>query len=205
MLDAILSHDAVGVAQLVEITGLHANTLREHLGILEATGFVTATPEHVGARGRPRRLYRAATRDSAPASIRRRIADAARHGDLLRRVLAPEVGASLPAAANHQLDAVWEHLDDLGLDPDVDEEHLVIAVHPDAGAACGAGSGVVCHVQAELVRTVLDCAGGPVQLATVEQGDGTAGCRLHLRIDGVARACDAPDGARCVRCSGQWS
>lgn len=200
VLDAILSQPRIGVAQLAEITGLHPNTLREHLTVLESTGFVAVEPEHCGSRGRPRSLYRPAAEPGNPV-LRRRIDAAARHGDLLRSVLMPGLGTALPPAANRQLDAVWEHLDELGLDPDVDEESLVIDLDRTDYDALGEKREVVCHVQSELVRGILECAGGPVHLSAVEEGRDAHGCRLRLALAEGPGTCAGTAG--CVHCGDQ--
>ena len=50
------------VTELCEATGLHANTVREHLQRLVDGGYVVAETEHRTTRGRPRVLYSAETR-----------------------------------------------------------------------------------------------------------------------------------------------
>ena len=47
------------VTQIVEATGLHANTVRAHLALLVDMGRVESVPEHRAGPGRPRLLYRA--------------------------------------------------------------------------------------------------------------------------------------------------
>ena len=42
------------LADLAAVTGLHENTLRDHLHVLESEGFVVRRTEHRGTRGRPR-------------------------------------------------------------------------------------------------------------------------------------------------------
>jgi predicted ArsR family transcriptional regulator len=47
----------LGVAELSEATGLHANTVRGHLALLEETGFVVSRTEPRDRPGRPRHVY----------------------------------------------------------------------------------------------------------------------------------------------------
>ncbi|MFN8167677.1 MAG: hypothetical protein U0S36_02715 [Candidatus Nanopelagicales bacterium] len=49
----------LSVAQIVEVTGLHANTVRSHLALLMDMGRVESVPEPRTGPGRPRLLYRA--------------------------------------------------------------------------------------------------------------------------------------------------
>lgn len=46
------------VTAIVEATGLHANTVRAHLALLQDMGRVESVPEHRTGPGRPRLLYR---------------------------------------------------------------------------------------------------------------------------------------------------
>ncbi len=63
--------EAVGALDASELgrrVGLHANTVRWHLGILEDAGVVTSRPEHRETPGRPRRVWeraQSATHDEA--------------------------------------------------------------------------------------------------------------------------------------------
>lgn len=49
----------LSVAQIVEVTGLHANTVRSHLALLMSMHRVESVPEPRTGPGRPRLLYRA--------------------------------------------------------------------------------------------------------------------------------------------------
>ncbi|MBI1378308.1 MAG: helix-turn-helix domain-containing protein [Frankiales bacterium] len=53
------SDEAMSVAQIVSATGLHANTVRAHLALLQDMGQVESVPERRATPGRPRLLYRA--------------------------------------------------------------------------------------------------------------------------------------------------
>lgn len=52
--------DGLDVQELSRRVGLHANTIRWHLGVLEDAGGVTSQPAPHAGRGRPRILYRLA-------------------------------------------------------------------------------------------------------------------------------------------------
>lgn len=162
------------IAELCDATGLHANTVREHLQRLADAGHVVAAREKRATRGRPRVLYSAATgrADASSPIARARVQDAARRGDLMRRVI-PGSAGSLDADATHQLDAVVDDLVDAGFDPIVDEERLTIDLSPCPHAASWSEHRErLCAVHLGLMQSVLAEATGP------------------LRIDGMAPSCD---------------
>ncbi|WP_349428382.1 ArsR family transcriptional regulator [Microbacterium sp. LWS13-1.2] len=162
------------VSELVAATGLHANTVREHVQRLMHAGYVIGETERRTTRGRPRVLYSAATGDgeaSSPVAIRRAEA-AARRGDLLRRMYGSDTDAELGADALHQLDALVEDLGDAGFDPLVDERALTVDLTPCPHAPAAEHRGTLCHVHVGIMDGVLAQAGGP------------------LRVEGIAPSCD---------------
>ncbi|MFB7883986.1 ArsR family transcriptional regulator [Microbacterium sp. NPDC056057] len=162
------------ISELVEATGLHANTVREHVQRLIDAGYVIAETEHRTTRGRPRMLYSAATgadEASSPVAVRR-AEEAARRGDLLRRVYGSDTDAALGADALHQLDALVEDLGDAGFDPLVDERDLTVDLTPCPHVPAVEHRGVLCSVHIALMDSVLAQAGGP------------------LRVEGIAPSCD---------------
>lgn len=168
------------VAELTEATGLHANTIREHLQRLIDGGYVVAETEHRTTRGRPRVLYSAATGAGEASSpiARRKATDAARRGDLMRRVLPHGPAAQLDEDAVHQLDALVEDLEAGGFDPVVDEAELTVDLTACAHAEAAPGQReVLCAVHLGLMRGVLAEARGP------------------LTVDGMRPSCDP---AECV-------
>jgi predicted ArsR family transcriptional regulator len=93
--------DPQDVQQLADRLGLHFNTVRAHLAVLDDAGLVTSQPQGRNGPGRPRRLYRATT-------------EAAQERDeqgyrFLARVLASHLAATAddpPAVAKHA-GAAW--------------------------------------------------------------------------------------------------
>jgi predicted ArsR family transcriptional regulator len=167
------------IAELVEGTGLHANTVREHIQRLIDAGYVIAETEHRTTRGRPRVLYTAATGEdeaSSPVALQK-ARDAARRGDLMRKVFADDTGVSLPSDAVHQIDALVEDLGVAGFDPIVDESALTLDLTPCPHAPAAEHRGTLCAVHVGLMEGVLAQAGGP------------------LRVEGIAPSCDP---AQCV-------
>ncbi|MFT3797095.1 winged helix-turn-helix transcriptional regulator [Microbacterium sp.] len=165
------------IAEMVTATGLHPNTVREHVQRLTDEGYIVAATEHRTTRGRPRVLYSAAGGVHAASPIQlRKVRAAAQRGDLMRRVMpeaAPTRGAHLGTDALHQVDALVDDLIDAGFDPLVDERELTVDLTPCAQATAQADRReVLCRVHLELMQSVLQAAGGP------------------LAVDGMRPACD---------------
>ena len=55
--------EALDASELGRRVGLHANTVRWHLGILEEAGIISSHPEHRTTPGRPRRVWERAPRE----------------------------------------------------------------------------------------------------------------------------------------------
>ncbi|WP_442576741.1 helix-turn-helix domain-containing protein [Microbacterium sp. F51-2R] len=169
------------LADLAAATGLHENTLRDHLRVLEAEGFVVRRPEHRGTRGRPRDVFDPAGPQTPNPVAERRIEDAKRHGDLLRGVVLQTTAADETVA--HQLDVLYEHLDDVGLEPRIDEEALTVDLAPCAfHDLVDDRMAMLCHVHAELIRGVLQQAGGPLELDRVLPLVTPHRCHVALKV-----------------------
>ena len=184
----LLERPGQALAELAEATGLHVNTLRDHLRVLEAEGFVVRITEHRGTRGRPRELFEPSGPDNPVAA--KRIEDAARHGDFMRSVMLPESAEATDSDAAHQLDALYEHLDDVGLEPQIEEESLTVQLAPCAfHALVEDRMPILCHVHAELVRGVLLQAGGPLEVDRLLPLVTPHKCQLLLqRTDAATKA-----------------
>lgn len=190
VLDAVIARPGIGFAELAELTGLHQNTLRGHVRVLEVTGLLRSRSEHRGTRGRPRTVFAAVRGDEPDEAADRRVLDAMHRGDLYRRLLSGEheAGSAADAAALHQLDALYSHLDDLGLQPELDEAELTARLVPCPFDSPVAGvRETACRVHETLIRDVLVRAGGPLELDSVMPYATPQECRVHL-----CRSCDAP-------------
>lgn len=182
MFAAILQSPGIGFAELSDRTGLHENTLRSHLRILETEGFIRSDRVHTGGRGRPRTAFVPVRSDDPDIDAERRIAEAKRQGDLLRRVL-PTQDSGLDADALHQIDALYQHLDDVGLEPDVDEAGLTVQLNPcPFHSVVENNREAACRVHEELIRGVLSRAGGPVELERVIPFTTPSTCHVHLAM-----------------------
>jgi predicted ArsR family transcriptional regulator len=173
------------IAEIADATGLHPNTVREHLQRLIDGGFALRTVERRTRRGRPRILYSAATgRGGATSPIaRRKAAQAADRGDVMRRIM-PWTDAStveLGVAATHQLDAIVDHLAESGFDPGVDERGLTIDLSPCPHAASQADHRErLCAVHLGLMQAVLAQAGGPLQATGIRSSACPTDCTVEL-------------------------
>lgn len=171
------------LGQLCEATGLHPNTVREHLQRLIEGGYVIQATEHRTTRGRPRTLYTAATgaADASSPIARDKVSAAARRGDLLRRVL-PGAASALGRDATYQLDALIEHLEESGFEPVVDDEQLTVDLSPCPHAAGRAEDRpMLCSVHLGLMQGVLTEAGGPLAAEAVRTSAIPADCVVQLR------------------------
>lgn len=182
ILHALQERPHRSVAELCDETGLHANTVREHLQRLIDGGYVIQATERRTTRGRPRALYSAATGSPEASSpiARQKVTDAARRGDILRRMLSTDESELEPQAA-YQLDALVEHLEESGFEPRVDEEELTIELSPCPHAAARPEHRpVLCQVHLSLMQGVLTEAGGPLAARCVRTSMRPEECTVEL-------------------------
>ncbi|WP_217181009.1 ArsR family transcriptional regulator [Streptomyces sp. AC495_CC817] len=168
------------IGELCDATGLHANTVREHLQRLIDGGYVIAQPERRTTRGRPRTLYSAATGTPGASSpvAKDKAKAAAQRGDLMRRML-PATASELGREADCQLDALIEHLEESGFEPVVDDERLTVDLSPCPHAAARPEDRpLLCQVHLSLMQGVLAEAGGPLTAECV-RGE-KAECTVQL-------------------------
>lgn len=199
------------MADLSSATGLHPNTLREHLDALEGAGRVRRRDAAPSGPGRPRALYEAVPPEPAgraeyaglaaalAATIHRTSddppRDAAEAGDLWGRELAADHGAPTgggEAAARHQVVGL---LGEMGFAPEADRDSTTVRLtrcplldtarrYPD----------VVCAVHLGIVRGALDEYGADAAPAELLPFSEPGACRLHLAA--TARTARATGGGR---------
>jgi len=181
------------IGELCEATGLHPNTVREHLQRLIEGGYVVQATEHRTTRGRPRVLYNVATgAPDASSPVAKQKADgAARRGDLLRRMLQSDP-SGLGQRATYQLDALVEHLEESGFEPVIDEDRLTVELTPCPHAAARPEHRpVLCQVHLGLMQGVLAQAGGPLTARCVRSATLPAECTVELgRVTGSGSVAD---------------
>lgn len=155
------------LASLVLVTGLHENTLREHLAALVRRGLVRRFRAEPSGRGRPAWLYELTAEEPArseyaglaaalAATIARTSDDpgraAAAAGEEWGRELARDRGA-VPVSPAAARDQVLRLLDDLGFEPETTPDHpaevrltrcpLLEAAHRHPEVVCGVHLGIV--------------------------------------------------------------
>ncbi|GAA1316616.1 ArsR family transcriptional regulator [Leucobacter albus] len=172
------------LAELAEEVGLHLNTAREHLAILEAEGLVNSLTLVTGVRGRPPVAFHPVTDLAENQAARKRAEGARERGALLRR-LAPELdrGGELGGAALEQLDALYEHLEDIGLEPRPDASQLNVDVTPCRYAfAIETERALVCSVHIQLLKHQLQQVPGPVRVRSVKPFVTPTRCEIALEV-----------------------
>lgn len=187
----------VTLSDLSQVTGLHANTLRDHLDALESAGRVLRRSAAPTGPGRPRTLYQpvppgqagrseyaglaAALASTIHRTSRDPRADAAEAGEQWGRELAGDrerPTGSGDAAARHEVVTL---LDEIGFAPESDAEDTTARLtrcplldtarrYPD----------VVCAVHLGIVRGALAEYGADPSQAALHPFAEPGACRLHL-------------------------
>ena len=194
--------EPLSLAALAKATGLHVNTLREHLDALADAGLVRRERAPVAGRGRPAWLYSAVPDDELPGGVaeyaglasalaetieqtssspRRDAIDA---GMRWGRQLATERGPVRGSEADARRRVV-QLLDGLGFAPQPDARHAVVRLtrcplleaarrHPE----------IVCGVHLGIVRGALEMYGGETERADLLAFGEPGACVLDLRGSG---------------------
>lgn len=187
--------------QLAEETGLPLNTARDHLRVLEDEGLVARAPVETGRRGRPPNGYSPVRRTEHSLVAEQRARAAQERGKALRG-LDPELDhrATLGDDAVHQLDALYEHLEDAGMEPELDDRELTITLLPCLyEKMIDAERPAVCSVHARLVRDQLEQIPGPLELRRLHPFVGPERCVLVLGRQGEAAPSSRPGGIEADR------
>ena len=115
-------------------------------------------------------------------------------GALLRAVT--ETSGTADGAAQSQIDVLYEHFDDAGLQPDVDESTLTFALAPcNYHDAIDQDQSLVCAVHARLVGDVLRQVEGPLALKRLDPFLTPHSCRVQLTRRRNAAAEATPEEA----------
>jgi len=131
----------LGVLELADRMGLHANTVRRHLELLVEYGHVRALREESGRPGRPRRVYIAVDRPGPDqrnyhlvASVLAACLRAAEDPEAAAVAAGERFGAELvqPRRAGETaaaLERVGGMLDDIGFQPELTADRTAIRLH----------------------------------------------------------------------------
>lgn len=153
--------------ELAETAGIHINTAREHLHLLEEEGLIVSRPISTGTRGRPPVVFDPVQQSGLNSRADRRAHDSQSTGDLLRRLYpSPEGTPVLDTDSQHQVDTLFTHLDDVGLEPVLDEDGLGITLMPCTfhDLLLEESAAVVCSVHARLIQDHLSQVPGSLQM-----------------------------------------
>lgn len=194
--------DVVGLGERL---GLHVNTVRSHLAVLEQAGLVASVKEPRDRPGRPRLRYRATA--PAPAEPSRD----ERAYRFLAGILASYLDATTPDSAAAATDAgeAWGHhivdrpapfahvgaddalgslrrvMDEFGFAPEIDttdpDAPRVVLHRCPFGDLAREHTDVVCSVHLGLLRGALDELGAPVHAETLVPWATPRTCVAHLR------------------------
>ncbi len=160
---------------------LPVNTVRDHLAVMEAEGLIVRESVRAGTRGRPPVVFHPVRAAGTSAAADRRVDGARRRGDLYRAVTSDDDEDDLDAQSRAQLDVLYEHLDDAGLDPALDERTLTVDLAPcNYHGLIDQDQSMVCAVHARLVGDVLQQAGGPLEMKRLLPFVTEHSCRLML-------------------------
>ena len=187
--------EPVTLAALSRASGLHANTVREHLEALERDGLVRRHRRAPHGRGRPAWLYQATETSShgaeyaglaatLAAAIHRSSSDpraeAVAAGTEWGHDLARNRPAALSGGASARREVVGL-LDDLGFapQPDARDSRVMLTRCPLLEAA-HRHPDVVCGVHLGIIRGALEVYGGDADPAELLPFSDVGACRLHL-------------------------
>ena len=195
----------LGVAELADRTGLHQNTVRDHLAVLEGADLVASRAEQHGRPGRPRRVFVSLPRlveqehellasalagslEPHPDGLRLAIESGRGWGRRLVRPLSEGEEPSEAACVDRVVDLLAER----GFAPEVAGRELRMHRCPFRGLA-EEYPRVVCTLHQGLIDGALQELGAPVQIDRLEpwREPGVCVARLVQRQD----AGDAPRAA----------
>lgn len=193
---ALTGEAPVGVAELAERFGVHANAIRQHLGILVDAALLVERTAPASGRGRPRHEYTvdpAAQARWGPTSPYEALAvwlsDLLRTGDSPETVGERAGSLAVTSASTQPVDAVEELVDQMarhGFAPEVtrhgDTVDIELRACPfpsvastDPATVCGLHLGLARGIAAHRATLVVD------ELLTDQPGVGGCRLRCHLR------------------------
>jgi predicted ArsR family transcriptional regulator len=186
--------EAVGALDATELArrvGLHANTVRWHLGILEDAGLVRSHAEHRATPGRPRRVWEAAPATApdgarehealarALVSVVAGLPDAAAEAEAAGRAWGERLGRETGRRSGSAVDRLVGVLRERGFEPQADGLDVTMRRCPFADLA-RESPGVVCAMHRGLVDGVLREVGSELAVAALEVFPRPDVCVLRL-------------------------
>lgn len=180
LLHAIQQTPGRSAGELADHCEIPLNTVRDHVRVLEDEGLIRSETLVLGRRGRPPVVFHPVHDPASSAVARARVEGAVSRGRMLR-AMSRDSTLGLEADALRQVDVLYEHLDDAGLNPVVDEKALRFDLTPcNYHDLLDADQELVCGVHAQLVRDVLRHSDGPLEVKLLEPFVTNHTCRLFL-------------------------
>jgi len=179
LLHELLQHDAQTVTELVEATGLHHNTAREHLHRLIDAGFVESEPVPTSTKGRPKLRYRATQGPNSPAR-QSRLRAAEQRTTLIRKFLPVEDITAERTPAARQLDSLDDHMDQCGFTVEIAVDYLHMTMHDCPFSELAKNNPQVCDVHLALLKNALDDADGPLRVRELHPFSGPHTCTVDM-------------------------
>jgi predicted ArsR family transcriptional regulator len=198
--------EALDASELGRRVGLHANTVRWHLGILEDAGIVRSHAEHRATPGRPRRVWERAPGAGAGAVDEHRAlaealvsvvaglpgaADAAETAGRAWGARLARRAGSASTPTGEPVEELVRVLDERGFEPHVEGHEITMRRCPFVDLARESPA-IVCGVHRGLVAGVLAESGSTLELDELQVFPRPGVCVLRLRGDGDGDA--APPG-----------
>lgn len=168
------------VTDLASVTGLHPNTVREHLQRLIDENYVTCEPEVREIKGRPRMMYSAVdgidhlddTKHEAQVAL------AELRAQQMRMML--PIREISQTREQRQLDVLEDHLDQSGYDWDIDDAAGHIHLHQCPFADMVREHPEVCGVHFTILRSLLNQTGGPLAVERLHPFSGFDTCTVDI-------------------------
>lgn len=197
--------EPMSIEAISQATGLHANTVRAHLEVLEAGGRIERLQGKRAGRGRPPWLYRATAADPSPHLVlAEALLDQLQDSDSAditttaaarwAATLHGERTEALPAAETPD-DAVADvvaALDDLGFTATADALGDRIDLQRCPYAEFVAERPVICDIHAALITQLLDTSGQPVTLQRLDVWSRSGHCTAYLSRPDINPAWTVP-------------
>ncbi|MDQ2661526.1 MAG: helix-turn-helix domain-containing protein [Actinomycetota bacterium] len=196
LLDAVQRVPGRRLTELADEVGLHVNTARDHLQVLESEGLVTSVPIATGHRGRPPVAFHPVQDAASNIEATRRVQRAHLEAEVLRRISpATDHSDRLGDAGNRQFETLCSHLEDAGFEPAPHESGLQIDLQPCPYQGMMAEDGTnVCDVHRTLVVHQLSQVPGPLELDRFEPFAGPDRCSVSLTIAPSSGGADQDPG-----------
>jgi predicted ArsR family transcriptional regulator len=195
LLERLAGPEPASVDELADAAGVHANTVRSHVGALEAQGIVVREHRPTGARGRPPVRYRLAEGVQLPATDYRGLAEL-----LAATVAAIEPGHKQLQAIGHEWgrwlagrpgtgdarEKAAAAMTALGFEADIDDDRVLLSRCPCPLVAPDRPE-VVCQLAAAVLDGVVSASKERLEVGSSVHEPAARRCELRLAPRGSRR------------------